>query len=274
MHVVLTIVAVLTGAFILAALLYLTVLIRPKTKFAADSALLCDYAHRGLHDDAIPENSLAAFECACKAGVGIELDVQFSRDGEVMVFHDFDLRRMTGEEGKLRHRDCADLQTLKLQESDQTIPTLAEVLRLVDGRVPLLVELKGEELNTSLCDAVGALMEAYDGPYCLESFNPLLVRRIRKRLPTAFCGLLYTNLCRDKDSHSLLHLLGTSMALCGLARPHFIAYNQRDRNALPVRVATGLYKAPRFVWTIRSEEELSEARRRGEYPIFEDLPLS
>lgn len=257
------------GGLLLAALLYLTVLVRPKTKSTVDGVLLCDYAHRGLHGGEIPENSLKAFACACEAGVGIELDVQLSRDGKVMVFHDATLLRMTGEEGRLCDRDCAELQGLSLQGSDQTIPTLEEVLRLVDGRVPLLVELKGETRSTALCEAVGTLLEAYEGPYCLESFNPILVRGMRKRLPDAVCGLLYTNLCRDRRSASPLCLAATSMVCNCLAKPHFIAYNQRDRGSIPVRLATGLYGASRFVWTVKSEEALQEAHARGECAIYE-----
>ena len=263
---------VVLGGLILLAFLYLTVLVRPRGMSLADASLLCDYAHRGLHGAAIPENSLAAFDRACEAGVGIELDVQLSCDGVVMVFHDFDLRRMTGEEGKLCRWNSAALQRLSLQDSEQTVPTLEEVLRLVDGRVPLLIELKGETHSAALCKAVGDLLETYEGPYCLESFNPFLVRGIRKRLPEAFCGLLYTNLCRDKKSASPLCLAATSMVCNCLAGPHFIAYNQKDRHALPVRLAAGLYKAPRFVWTVSSEEALRDAHERGECAIYEIKP--
>ena len=267
----LVLLTVILGGLLLSALLYVAALVRPGRKSSVDESLLCDYAHRGLHDADVPENSMAAFSRACEAGVGIELDVRLSRDGRVMVFHDVTLLRMTGEEGKLCEWDAADLQGLSLCGSDQTIPTLSEVLRLVDGRVPLLVELKGEGSGTALCEAVGALLEDYEGPYCLESFNPFLVRGIHRRLPEAFCGLLYTNLCRDKKSLSPVYLAGTAMLCNGIAKPHFIAYNQRDRNALPVRLAAGLYRIPRFVWTVRTQAELAEARERGEHPVYEDL---
>lgn len=260
------------GGLILSALLYLAVLVRPKTGFPVDGGLLCDYAHRGLHDAAIPENSLAAFGRACEAGVGIELDVRLSRDGVAMVFHDATLTRMTGAEGALCDWDCADLQALSLWGSDQTIPTLEQVLCLVDGRVPILVELKGETSGTALCEAVGALLENYPGPYCLESFNPFLLRGIRRRLPHAWCGLLYSNQCRDRKSLSPLCLVGTAMLCNGFSKPHFVAYNQKDRSALPVRIVAGVYKIPRFVWTIRSEEALREAHARGEWAIFEFTP--
>lgn len=266
----LTAAAAVLGGLCALALLYLLVLVRPRGGLPSDPALLCPYAHRGLHSPGIPENSLAAFEEACRQGFGIELDVQLSRDGVVMVFHDYTLTRMTGADRKLRELDCVGLQALPLQGTDQTIPTLEEVLRLVDGRVPLLIELKGESLDTSLCGEVARLLSDYRGAYCIESFHPLLVRGMRKHLPGVYCGLLYTNVCREGKT-SPIRVAGVCMLFNSLAKPNFIAYNRLDRHALPIRLATGLYSAPRFVWTIRSEEAYREAISLGENPIFENL---
>ena len=256
------------------ALVYLVVLVRPRARKPQNKALLCDYAHRGLHGDGIPENSLSAFELACRAGVGIELDVQLSRDGTVMVFHDYTLVRMTGREEKLSELDAAELTALRLSDSDQTIPTFEQVLSLVAGRVPLLVELKGEDLNTALCEKVALLLATYKGAYCVESFNPLLLRGIRRHLPQVYAGLLYTNVCRDKKKHTAVHMALTAMALNAVAHPNFIAYNQIDRRALPVRIATGLYRAPKFVWTVRIEDEAATARKQGEHIIFENISVT
>lgn len=269
--ILLYILAAISATFLLLFLIYLLVLARPKTGQKPKEELLTPYAHRGLHGDGIPENSLAAFALACEKGYGIELDVQLSRDGEVMVFHDDTLIRVTGEEGKLCERSAAELQTLTLCGSDQTIPTLAQVLELVGGRVPLLVELKGENTNTALCPKVAALLREYKGTYCIESFNPLLVRGMKKELPDAFCGLLYTNVCRDKKKRSVLNIALTWMALNILARPNFIAYNQVDRESVPVQLAVGFYRAPAFVWTVRTEEELEASRKHQETPIFENV---
>lgn len=238
---------------------------------SADAALLSDYAHRGLHDDTVPENSLAAYRLAVEAGHGIELDVQLSRDGTVMVFHDYSLSRMTGHEGNLSDLDADELATLRLAGTDEHIPTFAEVLALVDGRVPLLVELKGENFDTALCPRVAELLRNYRGNYCIESFNPLLLRDIQKQLPNAFCGLLYTNVVRDKQCRSPIHLALTAMALNCLCRPAFIAYNEMDRDSLPVRLATRLYHARRFVWTIRSRDALQVAHEAAECAIFENI---
>ena len=259
----------LLGLLGLLILLYLLVFLRPRGRKPKDSRLLCDYAHRGLHGNGVPENSLLAFEEAVKKGFGIELDVQLSADGVVMVFHDYTLIRMTEKEEKLKNLTAEELQALSLAGTEQTIPTFREVLELVDGKVPLLVELKGEDLNSALCPKVAELLQEYQGPYCVESFNPLLVKNIKKYLPHVYCGQLYTNVCRDKKKYSPLNLILSAMAFNFLARPDFIAYNIKDRKAFPVLVATKLYKAPRFVWTVRTEEELETAHRLGEHPIFE-----
>lgn len=257
------------GFFALCLLLYLLILVRPAGRKPADTRLLTDYAHRGLHGDGVPENALQAFEKAVQAGYGIELDVQLSSDGVVMVFHDYTLTRMTGREEKLCSLTSQELQSLSLAGTDQTIPTLSQVLELIDGRVPLLVELKGEDLNADLCPKVASLLKDYKGPYCVESFNPLLIKSVRKALPGVYCGQLYTNVCRDKKKHSLLNMILSAMAFNFLARPNFIAYNEKDRHTLPVRLACGLYGAPRFVWTVRTEQGVEAAHKAGEYPIFE-----
>ncbi|MBQ2999335.1 MAG: glycerophosphodiester phosphodiesterase [Clostridia bacterium] len=271
---ILIVLASVLAALLLLFFLYLLFFVRPRAKQPTDTRLLCDYAHRGLHGGGVPENSLAAFEKACAAGFGIELDVQLSRDGEVMVFHDYTLVRMTGVEKKLCELTAEELGALHLAETDEKIPTLREVLSLVDGRVPLLVELKGENGNTALCPKVAELLREYRGPYCIESFNPLLLRAMRREMPDVFYGLLYTNLWREKKGNkkrSALDVLLSAMVFNFLAKPNFIAYKESYREELCVRLATKFYRAPRFVWTVRSKENMELAHRRSEHPIFEKI---
>lgn len=269
--VLLIILGAILSLSIVVFLLYLLVFIRPRGKTPEDKALLCDYAHRGLHGDGVPENSLEAFELACQAGFGIELDVQLSSDGEVVVFHDYTLNRMTGVDKKLCELNAKSLCELRLSGTDQRIPTFREVLKLIDGRVPVLVELKGENFDTSLCPRVVEILNEYKGKYCIESFNPLLVRQMRRLLPEAFCGLLYTNAVREKKKVSVINVAVTLMALNFLCKPRFIAYNEAYRNSFFVKVTTKLYKAPKFVWTVRSRESLDRAHELGECPIFEKI---
>ena len=275
MEVFLIVFSSVAGAILLLFLIYLLVFVRPSGKKPENEKLLCEYAHRGLHKGnktgTPPENSLEAFELACQAGYGIELDVQLSRDGVVMVFHDSTLIRMTGKEGKVSDYTAEELGKITLADSDQTIPTFREVLALVDGRVPLLVELKGESFDKSLCPKVAEILKEYKGDYCLESFNPLLIGEMKKYLPESYRGLLYTNACKEKKKITVINVAVTLMLLNFIAKPNFIAYNKVYRNKLQVKLTTKLFKAPRFVWTTRSEEELMTARKLGECPIFEKL---
>ena len=154
---------------LLVFLIYLLFLVRPRKNKKVDKVLYCKYAHRGLHslgyldgrEGNVPENSLAAFELACQKGFGIELDIQLSRDGVVMVFHDYTLVRMTGCDKKLCELDADELTKLSLAGTDQKIPTFEQVLGLIDGRVPILVELKGEDLNTDLCKKAADMLSKY-----------------------------------------------------------------------------------------------------------------
>lgn len=254
--------------FVLSRTVYLFVPVRPRGR-KCPAELLCDYAHRGLHGEGVPENSLAAFARAVDAGCGIELDVRLSRDGEVMVFHDDTLTRMTGCGKKVKELTASELQALSLAGTEQTVPTFAEVLELVGGHVPLLIELKGETLDASLCKKVALLLSDYDGTYCIESFNPWLLRKMRAYLPDVRYGQLYTNVCRDKNRLTPVHALLTCMAFNVLSRPDFIAYNKQDRDAFPVKLATRFYRASRFVWTVRGKDELKNAHEQGECAIFE-----
>lgn len=224
-----------------------------------------DYAHRGLHTDA-PENSLTAFRLATEAGYGIELDVQLSKDGEVYVFHDYSLERMTGCKAKLSELCSDELDKLRLNGREEQIPRLSQVLGLVDGRVPLLVELKGESTDVSLCPKVDALLSSYGGEYIVESFNPLLLYWYRRNRPEVLRGQLYTNVVKS-NGFTPLNLLLTLMAFNFLAKPDFIAYDEKRPGALPVLLTTRLFRRESFVWTVRS---LSEYEKRGSsFAIFE-----
>ena len=156
------------------------------------------FAHRGLWDAESPENSLAAFRKAVDAGYGIEFDIHKTSDGKVVVFHDDTLIRMCGVDARVEDLTLAELRELRLLGTDQQIPTLEEMLALVDGRVPLLVELKGESVNTSLCPVADAILSHYKGDYIIESFNPLLVRWYKKNRPDVVRGQLFCNLNKGK----------------------------------------------------------------------------
>ncbi|MBO4392205.1 MAG: peptide-methionine (S)-S-oxide reductase MsrA [Clostridia bacterium] len=265
MRIAMIILSVLAALF----LLYVFVLARPKIRTPDFNGLLCEYAHRGLYGNGIPENSLAAFELALKEGVGVELDVQLSSDGEIFVFHDNNVKRMTGHDGILSKMTSSEIDNLRLSGTDQRIPKFTDVLSLIDGKVPVLVELKGENLDTSLCDRVAPVLESYSGPYIVESFNPFLIGRIKKLLRGVRAGQLYTNVCKDQEKINPITVSLTLMAFNFVSRPDFIAYNKECRKSFPVRLTTRFFRAPNFVWTVRGEEELSSVRLLGEHAIFE-----
>ena len=231
-----------------------------------------DYAHRGLHNNSetgeiphIPENSLAAFELAAEKGFAIELDVQLSKDGEVYVFHDYDLFRMTGRKAKLSELSSDELDGLRLLDTDERIPRFSEVLELVSGRVPILVELKGESMDTSLCPKADAILSGYSGEYIVESFNPMLLFWYRKHRPEVIRGQLYTNVVKS-NGFSALNLLLTGMLFNFLVRPDFVAYDKARPEAIPV-VMTRLFGAGQYVWTIKSREEY--LKKKKAFAIFE-----
>ena len=257
------------GALLLILGLWLF-LIAPRRPRKASAAFARPYAHRGLWGEGVPENSLLAFELAAKAGFGIELDVQLSSDGEVMVFHDYTLTRMCGRDVLLSTLSAAELRETPLQDSAHAIPTFREVLALVAGRVPLLIELKGESGNTALVAPVLKLLEDYGGEYCVESFNPLLLRAVKKQAPHVVRGILVTDLIKDKKKGSrLLNRALSSLWLNFLFRPDFIAWNEKYPKGLAKRACIALFGARSICYTVRTPEQYASHLAADTYPIFE-----
>lgn len=151
------------------------------------------FAHRGLVGDEFPENSLGAFRNTINAGMGIELDLRLTRDGVPVVFHDKTLRRMCGDMRKISAIDSAELSRLRLNGTDEKIPTLEEVLRLVNGAVPLLIELKLPKRHMwhrRLERKLLLILENYKGEYMLQSFNKYSMKYMKRKLPKIKCGIL------------------------------------------------------------------------------------
>ena len=213
-------------------------------------------AHRGLFekDQSIPENSLPAFARAVENGYGVELDVQLSRDGRVVVFHDDDLKRVCGDARRVDEVDYDELRTLRLYESEETIPLFDEVLAVIAGKTPIIVELKTGKRNKELCEKTLAALRAYAGKTCIESFDPTIVVWFKKNARDIFRGQLAQlpiEYRKIGKSPLISFLLGTT-ALNVLARPNFIAY-RIGKKAFPVRVAEAL-GATRVAWTSHDEE--------------------
>ena len=225
----------------------------------AEPLMRTAYAHRGLWDKTHPENSLAAFRAATEAGFGIELDVQLTRDGELVVFHDASLARVTGAEGKVYEKDLAELRALTLGKSEEYIPTFAEVLALVAGRVPLLVEIKSDYNWRGVCEKTAELLDGYGGEYLIESFHPLAVAWFRKHRPSVLRGQLSARLWKERQFRTLSHFLVQNLLLNFYARPDFIAYDVHDRGVLSFRLSR-LFHPFTLAWTIRTPEEHRQAK--------------
>lgn len=231
------------------------------------------YAHRGLHDNDsdAPENSRKAFQKAVDAGFGIELDIQLSKDGVPVVFHDFTLKRICGAEGKVSDYTYEELQQFPLCRSSERIPKFEEVLRLVDGKVPLIVEFKIERTDLSLCPVADKLLREYQGLYCMESFNPLGVWWYRRHHKEIVRGQLSDGFLKEKEFTGLLYFLLQNLLLNWLGKPDFIAYNHKYPRILSRRICRGLYKNMAAAWTIKSEKDLLEARKYFDLFIFDSF---
>lgn len=246
-------------------------LIMPRVFDRADmDLLLFDYAHRGLWNDIYPENSLGAFARAVEAGVGIELDIQLSKDKKIVVFHDYDLKRMCGINKKVSELTFEELQKIKLKGTTQSIPTLADVLKLVDGKVPLLIELKGEEKNIELCKRTATMLDKYHGAFCVESFNPLLLSWFKNFRPRYARGQLVTNkIKKTKKGSSLFAFSMSNLFLNCISRPDFIAVDGRMRKRPAIYICNKIFKAKIFVWTVRTKREYEISQKEGFHAIFE-----
>jgi glycerophosphoryl diester phosphodiesterase len=214
------------------------------------------FAHRGLHGGGRIENSRAAFAAAIAAGSGIELDVQASADGDAMVFHDADLARLADARGALAAWSAAELGRFRLNGSNETIPTLSEILALIAGRAPLLIELKSPNRSVAaLCRSVAAALSGYRGAVGVMSFNPEVGRWFARHAPERLRGLVVT-----EQKKGLRGFAERPLALWR-SRADFLAYDIRD---LPSRFA-GARRAsgmPVLTWTVRT---LAERARAAEY---------
>jgi glycerophosphoryl diester phosphodiesterase len=230
-------------------------------------------AHRGLHGNGLVENTLGAAAAAAAANYGIEVDLQLSADGEVMVFHDTTLDRVTKSSGPLAAKSSADLKEVAFRDCAEHIPTLQELLDTVAGRTPLILELKSEgDGDTRLPARVAEILVGYAGPVAAMSFDPKMVIALRKFAPGLPRGIVAERYYNHPDWKglsaaekfrlgNLLHMPKTS--------PHFIAYYIRDLPAFAPLLARYLLGMKLLTWTVRSESDRKRAGRWANQMIFE-----
>ena len=246
------------------------------------SALHADFrripvAHRALHDvaDGRPENSRAAVRAAMATGYGIEIDLQLSRDGRAMVFHDYDLARLTGVSSAIQQRDAHDLSQMRLLGGYEGIPTLSEVLELVAGQVPMLIELKDQHGQMGVTDgrlekAVASDMQGYVGPVGLMSFNPNSVVALAELVPELPRGIVTEHFPAEDwpllKSETRAHL--STIPDYDRAGASFVSHSVKDLGN-PRLAELKALGADILCWTVRSQEQEDEARKTADNITFE-----
>lgn len=227
-------------------------------------------AHRGMYNikKGIPENSLKAFEKAIKNNYIIELDLHILKDKSVIVFHDDNLKRMTGINKNIKDVTYDEIKNLKLQNTDNHIPLLKEVLNLVNGKVPIIIELKYDVRCGALEDKAMEILKKYKGKYVVKSFNPFSVYWLRKKYPKVIRGQLACGFENDKINIIKKFLL-KNMIFNSITKPDFVSY---DINSLPNKKVEK-YRKDNLVlgWTIKNKSDLEKAKKYCDNFICENL---
>ncbi len=229
------------------------------------------YAHRGLHDGGRAENSLSAFSAAKAHGYGIEFDLRLSGDGILVVHHDATLNRTCGIEGRVIDKTASELSALSLSGTPDGVPTFRELLSLIDGAVPLLIELKQAAEESGVAEAFLREIEGYNGDFIVESFNPGVLRTVKRARPDILIGILSYKYSTDKRYKGrLLFWLLERLYLNFLMRPDFISYEKDGFDVKNLRYIRRKFNTPLLAWTVKSAEEERKAYGDGfDTVIFE-----
>ena len=228
-------------------------------------------AHRGLDNGSIPENSMAAFRNAIEKGYTIELDVQFTKDKELIVFHDDDLSRLTNDNRKVKDVNYQELKNLKLENTDEKIPTLKEVVEMVDNQVPLIIEIKDGEDIIGLSEKTYNIMKNYKGRYAIQSFNPFILEWFKNNASEVIRGQLSGTFREDAESLKFYEKFVLKNLLLNFkSKPNFIAYELDGVNNLSVKLLKGR-NYPIISWTIENEEDMKKAYESTDNIIFDNI---
>lgn len=232
-------------------------------------------AHRGLHSPGVPENSMAAFRAAIDAGYGIEMDIQPASDGTPLVFHDDELFRLTGASGPIAGVSVAQAAGLRLLQTDEAIPTLADVLAFVAGQVPLLIEIKDSDgaLGPDVGDLplrVAEALSGHAGEVAVMSFNPHVVAAVNRAAPDLAVGLTTCAFTPDDWPGVPPHRREALARIEDFGRvgASFVSHDRRDLGN-PAIAALKARGVPVLCWTIRSAEHERAARCTADNITFE-----
>ncbi len=225
-------------------------------------------AHRGLHTDEMPENSLGAFQNAIDNGYPIELDVHLTCDGTVVVFHDDSLARVTNKDGYVKNLTKDTLKDYSLFGTKYTIPTFKEVLDLVAGQVPILIEVKNTGKVGELESALLKILKDYTGEYAIQSFNPYVLEWFKKNAPQIARGQLAGYFKGEKLSFIKKFALKRMLLNKKISCPDFISYDARN---VPNRFVNKYKNLPLLVWCVRSQDEYLKKVKYCDNIIFENF---
>lgn len=230
-------------------------------------------AHRGLFDNnLIPENSMSAFKMAVDSEYGIELDVQLTKDGKLVVFHDATLKRMCGVDKRLVDCTYEELINYRLGKSLEKIPLFEDVLNIIAGKVPLIVEIKSEGDFIKTAKLSAEYLDSYKAELCVESFNPFVISWYKKNRPDVLRGILSTHYRKNKIKRNIFErFILTNLLLNWYAKPDFIAYNHKYYNQISYRVCKYLYNPINVAWTIKNQNELNKAKENFDFFIFDSF---
>ena len=222
-------------------------------------------AHRGLWGDDLIENSLPAYQKAVDNGFAIEIDLYLTADGVLVSFHDKTLSRMTGADGYVYEKTLKEIQSLNLLDSEYKIPTFDEVLSLVNGKVPLLIEIK-DQPNKSVVEKVVNRLKDYKGDFAIQSFNPFYINKVKKLAPEFIRGILATA-THGKDLKPLTRKVVKNMSFNFLIKPDFISYSHED---LPLK-KNKVKNIPLITWTVTDKETMERVKPYAKNIIFENF---
>lgn len=230
------------------------------------SKFACTYYHRGYYDNlSFPENSISAFKRAVELNVGIELDVQLTKDKVPVVFHNFNCEELAGSNVFIKDLTLSELKQLKLLSTNEEIPTLKEVLRIVDGKVPLYIELKNFGFDyKELVDYTIAELVDYQGSFMLCAFNPFMLGYVRKAYPKYIRGLIIENY---KRGYTFFDFVCSTQLFNFLARPDLISYHYKEVSKFRYNIYHKL-GVPMIAWPVASVFEYNKYKDR-----FDDLVI-
>ena len=233
-----------------------------------------NYAHRGLHDNENPENTLGAFENAVNNNYAIELDVQLSKDDKIMVFHDNNLKRLTGVNGKVKDYTTEELGAFKINNTNFGIPLLSNVLQLVNDKVPLLIETKNEGFAGELEVSLYEILKDYKGKYAVQSFSPFSISWFKKNAPDVIRGQLASDFKEpEKNKPKIFYFSLKHLIINFISRPQFISY---DKSGIEAGIIRRLRKFGTGVlcWTIKNKNEQAHVEPYTNSIIFENFEPS